>query len=115
MLVALVPTLGAFLLAALVLVSVFTFGGSWLLYKLVDLITPLRVDEHHEQLGLDLSQHGVRDGDAGERAGGLGAEGGPGAGGGGDPAGEEVFSFLLGLGGEKERFGFFLSFSLHND
>jgi ammonia channel protein AmtB len=24
----------------------------------VDLITPLRVDEHHEQLGLDLSQHG---------------------------------------------------------
>jgi Amt family ammonium transporter len=45
-------------LAALVLVSVFTFGGSWLLYKLVDLITPLRVDEHHEQLGLDLSQHG---------------------------------------------------------
>jgi Amt family ammonium transporter len=45
-------------LAALVLVSAFTFGGSWLLYKLVDLITPLRVDEHHEQLGLDLSQHG---------------------------------------------------------
>jgi len=45
-------------LAALVIVSVFTFGGSWLLYKLVDLVTPLRVDEHHEQLGLDLSQHG---------------------------------------------------------
>jgi Amt family ammonium transporter len=45
-------------LSALVLVSVFTFGGSWLLYKLVDLVTPLRVDEQHEQLGLDLSQHG---------------------------------------------------------
>ena len=45
-------------LAALVIVSAFTFGGSWLLYKLVDLVTPLRVDEKHEQLGLDLSQHG---------------------------------------------------------
>ncbi len=45
-------------LAALVLVSAFTFGGSWLLYKVVDLVTPLRVDEHNEQLGLDLSQHG---------------------------------------------------------
>jgi Amt family ammonium transporter len=45
-------------LAALLLVSAFTFTGSWLLYKLVDLFTPLRVEEHHEQLGLDLSQHG---------------------------------------------------------
>jgi ammonia channel protein AmtB len=45
-------------LAALALVSGFTFGGSWLLYRLVDLITPLRVDERHEQLGLDLTQHG---------------------------------------------------------
>jgi Amt family ammonium transporter len=45
-------------LAALVLVSVFTFGGSWVLYKVVDFVTPLRVDEHNEQLGLDLSQHG---------------------------------------------------------
>src|SRR5687767_2222178 len=45
-------------LAALAIVSVFTFGGSWLIYKLVDVVTPLRVDEHHEQLGLDLSQHG---------------------------------------------------------
>jgi Amt family ammonium transporter len=45
-------------LAALILVGVFTFGGSWLLYRLVDLITPLRVEERHEQLGLDLSQHG---------------------------------------------------------
>ena len=45
-------------LAALAIVSVFTFGGSWLIYKAVDVITPLRVDEHHEQLGLDLSQHG---------------------------------------------------------
>jgi Amt family ammonium transporter len=45
-------------LAGLVLVGGFTFGGSWLLYRLTDLVTPLRVEEHHEQLGLDLSQHG---------------------------------------------------------
>ena len=45
-------------LAALVLVGGFTFAGSWLLYRLTGLITPLRVDEQHEQLGLDLSQHG---------------------------------------------------------
>ena len=52
------PTLFLKHAAALLLVSGFTFGGSWLLYKLVDRITPLRVEEHHEQLGLDLSQHG---------------------------------------------------------
>jgi ammonium transporter, Amt family len=45
-------------LAGLVLVGGFTFAGSWLLYRVTDLLTPLRVDEHHEQLGLDLSQHG---------------------------------------------------------
>ena len=45
-------------LAALAIVSAYTFGGSWLIYKAIDLVTPLRVDEHHEQLGLDLSQHG---------------------------------------------------------
>jgi len=45
-------------LAALGLVGVFTFGGSWLLYHVTNFISPLRVEEHHEQLGLDLSQHG---------------------------------------------------------
>jgi Amt family ammonium transporter len=45
-------------LAALGLVGAFTFAGAWLLYRVTDLITPLRVNEHHEQLGLDLSQHG---------------------------------------------------------
>jgi Amt family ammonium transporter len=45
-------------LASLVFVGGFTFVGSWLLYRLTDLITPLRVEELHEQLGLDLSQHG---------------------------------------------------------
>jgi hypothetical protein len=45
-------------LASMVLVGGFTFAGSWLLYRLTDLLTLLRVEEHHEQLGLDLSQHG---------------------------------------------------------
>ncbi len=44
-------------LAALALVVVFTFGGSFLLFKLTNLITPLRVDEASELEGLDLSQH----------------------------------------------------------
>jgi ammonium transporter, Amt family len=45
-------------LAALAFVGAFTFGGSWLLYRLTNVLRPLRVDERHEQLGLDLSQHG---------------------------------------------------------
>ena len=45
-------------LLALVIVAVFAFGGSWLLYKLTDLIIPLRVTHDQEVLGLDLSQHG---------------------------------------------------------
>jgi len=45
-------------LAALGLASAFTCGGAWLLYRLTDLITPLRVEENHEPLELDLSQHG---------------------------------------------------------
>ena len=42
-------------LAALVLVGGFTFGGSWLLYRLTDFITPLRVDEQHEQPNTERS------------------------------------------------------------
>ncbi|KAA3436681.1 ammonium transporter [Rufibacter hautae] len=44
-------------LGALVGVSIFAFAGSWLLLKLTDLISPLRVSSEEEQLGLDLSQH----------------------------------------------------------
>ena len=40
------------------IVGVFTFGGSWLLYKMTDAIIPLRVTDEEEELGLDLSQHG---------------------------------------------------------
>ncbi|WP_338863866.1 ammonium transporter [Myxococcus stipitatus] len=44
-------------MAALVLVSAFSFVGSYLLYKLVDRVVPLRVTHEQEEQGLDLSQH----------------------------------------------------------
>jgi ammonium transporter, Amt family len=46
-----------FHLLALVVVGVFTFGGSWLLYMLTDKIIPLRVSPKNEKVGLDISQH----------------------------------------------------------
>jgi ammonium transporter, Amt family len=45
-------------LAALVIVSAFSFFGSFILYKVTDLIIPLRVTEEQEIEGLDQSQHG---------------------------------------------------------
>ncbi len=42
---------------ALIVVSVFTFGGSYILYKLTDFLIPIRVTKEQEELGLDLSQH----------------------------------------------------------
>ncbi len=44
-------------LLALVIVGVFTFGGSMLMYKITDLIVPLRISPHGEKIGLDISQH----------------------------------------------------------
>lgn len=44
-------------LLALVIVGVFTFGGSLLMYKITDLIVPLRISPHGERIGLDISQH----------------------------------------------------------
>ncbi|WP_300685107.1 ammonium transporter [Chryseobacterium sp.] len=44
-------------MAALILVSCFTFFGSLLLYKITDSIITLRVSEESENKGLDLSQH----------------------------------------------------------
>jgi len=41
-------------------VAVFVFIGTYLLLKLTDLITPLRVSEAEEEEGLDLSQHGEK-------------------------------------------------------
>ena len=43
---------------ALVIVSAFAFGGSFILLKLTDIISPLRVTVDEEELGLDVSQHG---------------------------------------------------------
>jgi Amt family ammonium transporter len=42
----------------LVIVSVFAFGGSYILYKVTDMIQSLRVSQEDEFNGLDLSQHG---------------------------------------------------------
>jgi Amt family ammonium transporter len=42
---------------ALLLVSIFTFFGSLLLYKITNRIITLRVSEESEDLGLDISQH----------------------------------------------------------
>jgi len=43
---------------ALIITAVFTFGGSLLLYRLVDAMIPLRVSPEQELKGLDASQHG---------------------------------------------------------
>lgn len=44
-------------LIALAIVLPFTFGGSYILFKVTNVITPLRVDEEAELEGLDISQH----------------------------------------------------------
>jgi Amt family ammonium transporter len=44
-------------LLALVIVGVFTFGGSFILFKVTGMITRLRVSPEDERLGLDISQH----------------------------------------------------------
>jgi ammonium transporter, Amt family len=52
-------------LLALVVVSVFAFAGSYILYKVVDVLVPLRVTREQEVEGLDLSQHGETVGELG--------------------------------------------------
>jgi ammonium transporter, Amt family len=42
---------------ALALVSIFTFFGAFILFKITDKIIPMRVSEESEVMGLDLSQH----------------------------------------------------------
>ena len=45
-------------LVAILVIGVYTLGMSYLLFKIVNLITPLRVREDQEERGLDASQHG---------------------------------------------------------
>ncbi|MDX2188941.1 MAG: ammonium transporter [Bacteroidota bacterium] len=45
-------------LMALVIVSAFAFVGSFILLKVTDLISPLKVTDEEHKMGLDLSQHG---------------------------------------------------------
>ncbi len=45
-------------LLTIAIVGVYTFGGSYLLYKVTDMLIPMRVREAEERVGLDLSQHG---------------------------------------------------------
>jgi Amt family ammonium transporter len=52
------PTLFLRHVGALLFISAFTFGGSFLLYKLTNLLIPIRVNARHEADGLDVSQHG---------------------------------------------------------
>jgi Amt family ammonium transporter len=45
---------------ALLLVSLFTFGGAYILFVITDKLIPIRVSEESEIIGLDLSQHGEK-------------------------------------------------------
>ena len=47
-------------LLALVITAIFTFGGAWLLYYIVDKSIPMRVTVDQEIRGLDSSQHGEK-------------------------------------------------------
>ena len=47
-------------LAGVAAVGAFAFGATWLLGKLVHSTVGLRVEEHEEIVGLDISQHGER-------------------------------------------------------
>lgn len=47
-------------LVSLVLVSVFVLAGTWILLRVVNFITPMRVSDEEEATGLDLSQHGEK-------------------------------------------------------
>ncbi len=43
---------------AVVVVAAFSFAGSYVILRLVDMFSPLRVSAEEEDQGLDLSQHG---------------------------------------------------------
>lgn len=43
---------------AIVVVWAFAFSLTWIILKVLDMTMGLRVKEHEEEMGLDLSQHG---------------------------------------------------------
>ncbi len=45
-------------LGGLAIATVYTFVVSYILFKMVDMLVPLRVTAEQEELGLDISQHG---------------------------------------------------------
>jgi ammonium transporter, Amt family len=47
-------------LLGIVSFGVWTFGVAYLVLKVVDMIVPLRVSADHEIIGLNISEHGVR-------------------------------------------------------
>ncbi len=47
-------------LMAMAIVVVFVFVGTWVLLRVVNLITPMRVSAEEEEAGLDMSQHGEK-------------------------------------------------------
>jgi ammonium transporter, Amt family len=47
-------------LVTTIALSAFVFVGTFILLKITDLITPLRVSDEDEKLGLDISQHGEK-------------------------------------------------------
>jgi Amt family ammonium transporter len=47
-----------FQLVGVVTVAVFSFAGSYVILKLIDIVSPLRVSPEEEDAGLDISQHG---------------------------------------------------------
>jgi Amt family ammonium transporter len=44
-------------LLTLAIAAPYAFVGSWVLYRVTDAIIPLRVSEHQELIGLDITQH----------------------------------------------------------
>jgi Amt family ammonium transporter len=52
------PTLLGIEAFAVVVVALFSFVGSYVLLKVINLITPIRVSAREEEAGLDVSQHG---------------------------------------------------------
>jgi ammonium transporter, Amt family len=46
-----------FHLLTLIIVGIFAFGGSYLLYVITNKIIPMRVSPKSERLGLDITQH----------------------------------------------------------